>query len=54
MAGEWSRSAPGIRTCEPGPLKQSTQNFKHLVTGLGPIRLFLNKHLGAFFITKGT
>ena len=36
MADEWSRSMPGIQTCEPGPLKQSVWNFNHLATGLAP------------------
>ena len=37
MAGDWSRSVPGIWTCEPTSPKRSAQNLNTLATGLGPV-----------------
>ena len=37
MTGEWSRSAPRIRTHEPGLPKRSARNFNHSATGPAPL-----------------
>ena len=43
MADEWSRSAPGIWTREPGLQKQSVRNFNHSAMGRPPWSPFLSR-----------